>query len=111
MKNLKIKFKCLCDFAEGFSKSLKNLGSDPHRDWRILSVLFLIVFIIVVFFSYRFLWTSSGNSFVLSDEIAPARSSDLNISDLNKVLNYFNDREKRLVNLESSWSSYVDPSI
>lgn len=111
MKDINEKYKCLCKFVKELLKSFYNFGANPVRDWKILLVIFFVFFILTIFFSYRFLWISSGNSFSLSDEIVPSKIEDLNISDLNLVIKHFDEKQKRFDGVKSSWKSNLDPSI
>ena len=93
-------------------KSFKKggLGTNPEFFWDIL--LFLALAIIILSFIFGFILFRKINRDAISavDSISE-KSQTINKERIDKVLQYFSDREKKSIEILNSSAPVVDPSL
>lgn len=93
-------------------KKFKKGGfhTNPNIGWRI--ILFLVFFMIVISIIFGFyLFRKTNKEFVISNTEIKVQDNIVKKERLEKVLEYFSEREKKSTLILNSPSPIVDPSL
>ncbi len=87
-----------------------GIHADPNIYWDIL--LFLFAVIVVASFIFGFsLFQKTNKEFTLSDENTDSQRGTFSKDRIEKVLEYFKERENKSASILNSSSPIIDPSI
>ncbi len=81
----------------------------PKRDWMVILISFLVIFIGVLFYDYSFYSRASGGEMYISVNKDELKLESLNIDALKKVLQDYKDKSQYITDFKSV--SLVDPSL
>ena len=106
LKDIKEKFP-----VGGGRDKLKSLLT-PHRDWRILVVVFVLSFIVLgVVSTYFFIQVKEEKIFSETKENADEDFEVLDAEGLKEVVEFFENKENKFEFLSEEKPSAVDPSL
>ena len=86
-----------------------NFQINPDLYWNITLGIFLLLIIAISFFGYT-LFNKVNSPFVYENPNPTVQVETVNKDRLDKVLNYFSDREKKSADILNGASVLVDPS-
>jgi uncharacterized membrane protein len=87
-----------------------GLHINPDIYWEILLIMAFII--VLLFFSFDFsLFQTINKGFTTSNENAGSQPKTINKDRIDKVLQYFSDREKKSTQVLNSPVPVVDPSL
>lgn len=102
---MKIKF-----FKKENNFKKKNFAFNPNLFWEIAVCGAFIMILLSLFFGYR-LFAQINQELVLSDIDKNEQVLQINKDRIEKVLNYFSEREKKSNQILNSPAPVVDPSL
>jgi len=93
-------------------KSFKKggLGTSPEFFWDILLFIALAIIILSFIFGF-FLFRKINRDTILAVDSISEKSQTINKERIDKILQYFSDREKKSAEILSFPASVVDPSL
>ena len=109
MNKIKYYFKKI--FHRTDFSGLSFFGRGQHFDWQVLLSIFLLVSIVVLYFSVHvFLGVRAGDIFT-DDFKPPVHNETINKKTLDGVIADFNARVDNLKSLKATKPVFVDPSL
>lgn len=106
LKDIKEKFS-----VGGGRDKLKSLLT-PHRDWSIIVVVFILLFIALgVLSAYFFIQVKEEKIFSETKENTDEDFEVLDVEGLKEMVRFFENKENRFESLSEEKPSAVDPSL
>jgi hypothetical protein len=88
----------------------ENFKINPNIYWKVVVILFLVTLIVIFFFAYDlFSKINKENNDMLNNNSTKIEKEKK--EKINKVLDYFYEREKKSNDILNSPSAVVDPSL
>ena len=88
----------------------KNFAFNANLYWEFALLVLLIMILLSSFFGY-YLFSQINQEPVLSIDSTNVKASILDKNKLEKILNYFSDRQKKSIEILNSPLPVVDPSL
>lgn len=97
-------------FKKEKSFKKKDFSFHPNLYWRIVAISAIIIILSTFLFSYR-LFRQINQESILPLANVDGQLPIVNKDRIEKVLNYFSEREKKSTEILNSRTSIVDPSL
>lgn len=93
-------------------KSFKKGGlhTNPDVYWNVLQIMALIIILGSFVFGF-YLFQKMNKEFILSTENTDSQVKTVNKEGIDKVLEYFSEREKKSTSIINSPAPIIDPSL
>ena len=88
----------------------RNTDLNPNLYWRIIIGITFVIVIMITLYGY-FLFTTTSEDFILSNQNNTKQTPVFKDGLMEKVLNYFTERENKTNKILNSPSPLVDPSL
>ncbi len=109
----KINYKIIIEkFSEIGDKDKSKSIFTPHRDWKIIITVFLLSFILLVVANiYFFTLVNNEKIFFKKRNGTVKNLSTMNISELKKTIDFFDNKAEKFKSLIDKKPKVVDPSL
>lgn len=87
----------------------KSLIVNPFRDWKIIMIISVVIFLVLLSLDLYLYMRSAGGSMFVSGSKIEETLGRLDKINLNKVIDYFKAKED--TKLEMKKTSIIDPSL
>ena len=110
LKNFKLK-NLAGSLIGGANKSFKAEEINPRRDWSVILVSFIVVFIVIVAFGANMYWRINSGSFFITSGAAEISLETIDRSELKKVIERYETKIRLFQETKNKKPEIVDPSI
>ncbi len=84
---------------------------NPHKHWAFLLYMFSVLIILLILFSFYLLYQIKNEQIFQVKIVAEQKKTILREDLLNKIINLFDNKAQKELDIESNPPVYKDPSI
>jgi len=110
LKNFKLK-NLAGSFIGGAGKPSKAEEINPRRDWSVILVSFVVIFIVIVAFGANMYWRINSGSFFITSGAAEISLETIDRSELKKVIERYETKIRLFQETKNKKPEIVDPAI
>ncbi len=110
--HINFKFKKIANrfFGRGVRTS-EAKAINPRRDWNIILGCFVLIFILLIIFSYYIYWKIDKGGFFVTSIGNESPIETIDRSELKKIINYYETKSQLFQEIKVKKPEVIDPSL